>query len=286
MAENGEGRECQVINFPDLYNTEVFNNKGTDYARQMARHVIDACLRFDLAPEFVPMFEACLQDLNLVTFDERETDNPKPALLDLQKIPDKDTDDGMVYKRLMLVSEQEVYRRAGLLRAIFKEVNLTGTTRNQRVEVATDWIFYELSMAALGMACFMQKNFTNYVSDWNGTSEYDNAHRTVSTDFLSENPEYDITAREDTRRLIKGFGIMMLHNVLIAKGLVNRAVHADWVIQALRARFPLAYRAKEIGERLAAVKPTKDVNQEIANFVINVIDPEIEVDDVDITKDF
>ncbi len=271
--------------FPDLHNTEVFKSRGNSYAQEMVEDTVAAFSRNGLPIEFAEMATACISDLNLVIFDEKETENPKAALLDVVKVPDKNHPEGSSYKRLMLISEQEIKRRAIILALVFRSVNMPYSARKERLAAATDWVFYEMAMASLGTACYMQQTFPKYVPDWNGTDKYNNAHRTISQNYLTLNPDEKIGVREDTRRLIKGFGITMLHNSLLVRGITTRATQATWAVGAIRRLYPLAYKGEEIEQRLSAVKPTEDIDEEVADFSSFVFDPDVDME-IDITRDF
>ncbi len=269
----------------EVHRTEGYKDMGTAYAETMTPHIVDACLRQGLPAEFVPMFEAHLKDLHFVLFDEKEVEDrvsPQPRM-DAPKLPKNGDENGGSYIRRILVSKQEIVRRADLLEEVFGEIGLDNLNRDKARQVAEDWTFYDMAMVALGNSCYMQQNHPRYIPDFNGQAAHVNAHRTLSSNFLSLHPEYSISAQEDTRRLIKGFGIMMVQDALLAKGLVKRDAHANWMVQGIRNRIPDAYNSVQVSERLETTLPSKDTNRRFAELAMATYDPDIKLDEVDVT---
>lgn len=243
------------------WEAERLRVQGTEYTRAHAPLIVNACLRQGLNPELIPYFEPHLMDLFVAIRNDSFhrtlsglTTKPNefalssselrvmPLMLGGEKVP--------TWRRLFIVSKQETEDKLASLKDAFTDKGVVALDDAKLKVSVLDWIFAEQSMAALGTACYEQRNHGYYIPDFHGQSAYYRAEHTLSIDYLQRHPELEVSAEEDYENLKRGFGVMMLHESLLSKKVVSKAKLADWVIEHVRQQFPLAYRSEQIRARL------------------------------------
>lgn len=293
MTNIEQGNGDNIFYLDRLDKVSGYHEAGTDYTEYMTPHVTETLIRLGLDSGFEDMLESHLKNLHLVFFDSTEN-SPSfpPVVLTVLKSPDSETE----YLRYLLVSRQEIEGRIDFLQQIMAQHDLfhppLGSNEGMEHEsdrsnatglrlingekeqfqklqgVVLDWIFYEQSMVVASNACYMQQHHPNYIADFNGQSRYYQAEKSISTNYAQQNPDEGINVSEDSRNLVSGFGINMLHESMLTHGLLSNTKDADRITESLRLIVPEAHRHEEISKRLKALAPRRHVGREYALFAL------------------
>jgi hypothetical protein len=265
---------------------------GTEYAATMTQHVVMTSVRMGLHPDFASMFTQHLKDTNLVVYRERQqkfrqdrslyvkrlkVDNGG-KLLDVSDPEGGDAYEPTPFARVLMMSEEAIKRRKRLLYEVTGGMDVDNAQKTNTA-LAIDWLFYESCADAMGNAVHMRQYFTDYFHDFNGHSAATfNTEKTISANYLVSVGATQFNVADDADEFRRGFGLMMLHDALLAKSVVKSDRQAVWIINGLRdlPRFRDAHTPQEISERLKALVPRQDVERYIGEFVLAVCDPSLD----------
>ncbi|MDB5163462.1 MAG: hypothetical protein JWS12_79 [Candidatus Saccharibacteria bacterium] len=242
---------------------------STEYAEAMEPEISDTTLRLGVAPEFNEIFSHHLRDIHVITLEIGWMSGSKSGL-SVEYIPDT-SHEASQPKRVMVLHPDEIQKRQSDLMRVFDTVLNEadqGTIKIRDIRaLAFDWLFSEYACVALGNACFMQQNFGTYIPDFNGQALYYQTQNTISAHFIKEaieskvpntHPDYFGPVSTDALNLREGFGIMMLHQSLLTRGVVHTAETANHVIEQIRLLYPEALRSEGIIDRLQSIKPVTE----------------------------
>lgn len=252
---------------------------GNEYPMLMARHISESLVRLGLNVEFIPSFNQHMSDLHVVVREDSKHPDAPPSSIGVYKVqlPNESPEKEPGWRRLHIVSQREVKQRQDMLAEVIEQRGIIDADRRKLQTAAIDWIFYENVLAVVSNACYMQQNFPNgYIGDFNGQSHYYRTERHISAEYLRQTSTSYITVEEDYESLKEGFGLMMLHESLLRKGVVAKAKMADWIIEKLRQDNQNAYRGDKITAHFEAMKPDHEVGRRIAALALEVFDPELE----------
>lgn len=231
---------------------------GAEYSEMMAPHIVDSCVRLGMAVELAPIFKNHLSDLHVAIRDDpkgHECEDPAIAVKKI-KLPGikKPT-----WKRLFIVGRHQIEDRQEELAEVITARGIEELDDAKVHTAAFDWLFYEFAaLSALGNSCYMRRNIPKgYMEDFNGQSPYYRTEHILSSDYLLQTGTQGVRVEDDYKALRQGFGLRMLHEGLLLKGVVERAKLADWIIEELRQRTPDAYRGDLIAEHLKLLRPDR-----------------------------
>ncbi|MEI7683248.1 MAG: hypothetical protein WCJ24_03040 [Candidatus Saccharibacteria bacterium] len=267
-TSNSTPNENILFFLPGVAEGVTFRNYDTTYANQQASPVIDACARLGLNAGFVDIFETHLRELNLVIrenqFDQKGEDGlSNRSYLGVQKISQNSLavrvatgqDAVHEWKRVLVVSEKDACEKIEFLEAVFKKTELPPDGSDNIRGVVLDWIFAEQAMSALGNSIYMNNVLGGYHVDVDGQSDYIKAHLSISRSYSKvRGLESDFRIDKDFKNLKEGFGLLMLHESLLGRGVFISAAKADRILEMIRLIFPDAYRSNVIANHFNSVE--------------------------------
>lgn len=269
-----------VIPFRQLSDLQGAQEAGSEYSKVMEPHVVLTCTRLGLGSEFIPMFRQHIEDIHIVFYKEDE--NPafeQEQSLYVLRTPDPVSGDVGSFKRVLLMSEETIRRRKRLLHEVIPQLDVGRATPENFTGLAVDWVFYEACADALNNACFMQQNWPKYIGNFNGQCSYFQTENTISSNFIYSKKSDEFSVEEDSLNFRKGFGLLMLYDAVLAKGVAKSSTEANWIMNGLRQKFKDAHTSEEIQARLKAIIPSRDMERKWGEFAVAVCDPDIVLDD-------
>ncbi len=178
-------------------------------------------------------------------------------------------------ERLLLLNPHEVKKAASKLG---NALNFLPFVENQRDVVrmmALEWVIGQKVMDLANTACFMRQEYGGFRPGFGGYTPMYLTRRTVALTYLANhklNPEIFNNPDIETERLISGFGLHSLSNVLLRHHVVSSERDASWVVRAIveaeRSKLEEMKNANSLTEvQIGAAAPlsTEELSQRITD---------------------
>jgi hypothetical protein len=213
----------------------------TKFSEALAPDVVRTVSEFGLQDEMIGVLSMHLSRLHVVMVPENSTER---SHLSLFRSPETDE-----YKRLAMVSPEDIAQRSDLIRDIASEQSVR-IDRRQGDMLGLDWVYYELSVDALSNSVYMQNRFERYVNDTNVQDGFD-SNLYIARNFLnsisSDGPALtDVQVKNQQTRFKQGMALQMLPDAAVRTGITSDLKKATWLVHGVQGRYPTRCTKGEI----------------------------------------
>lgn len=279
MNESGP---THLIRFPVVESTTSSPDCEDKYSALMTPDIVSVYMELGLDPAFAAILSRHLLDLHVVW-----QGGVKNSYLTVSA--HKDPKNRTEWHREAVISRLQFGEYESLLGEAYEKlddvVKVDGSARtaDNISKLALDWIFFELSVDAAGISCYMQHKYDRYVTGFDGSSANWRSDLKICEDYASEN--YDVAVdqkviQDDQDDLKAGLAMIMLHDSIIRTDLLASAPAARWIVSYLQAHYPrrspekpiIPLSQSDVILKLSSIVP-KETRAELAAYVLS-LDPE------------
>jgi len=148
-------------------------------------------------------------------------------------VKDKESDK---IERLLLLHPDEVSRDAARLRDTYRTLRFTEAPSRALSIVSMEWIIGRKIMDLACTACYVRQEYGEFKQGFGGYTPPYMSRRTIALNYLATNnlsPEAFNDPDVETARIINGFGLQWLENILIRRKLVGNDREAQVIMRAV-----------------------------------------------------
>ncbi len=275
----------EVILFPGAAEAQVSARYSNEYASDMAPYLVQFLTKHGLSPILCSVVKTHIEDLSLiVNNDSYETDSTKRLIhnntsrLTLEKVETLEDPTESEWRRVLIVDRSDYDDRIKIIEDQFKTFPYNRHYfNNDELEACVyDWILGEEAITVVANSVHMFRTFGKYIPDFNGQNPHSKSELTINADYIigsqvnldETNDLFDITC--DYLNLKRGFGLIVLHDSLLARGVLNSSRVADGILAKIRSVDKSAFRFEEIGKRLKSIRLNQVMLRKISEYALSL----------------